>query len=108
MIYSGGPLPREIPSADLVSFTFARAHEWGERPALIDGLTGASVSYTQLQNDIRRVAAGLAAHGFARGDTLAIFMPNGVEYPSIELIDEIPRSPSGKILRRVLRDRARV
>jgi hypothetical protein len=61
MIYSGGPLPRESPCAALVSFTFAQAHEWGERPALIDGLTGASVSYAQLESDIRRVASGLAA-----------------------------------------------
>ena len=80
MIYSGGPLEREIPDVDLVSFTLERAEKRGEKPALIDGPSGRAVSYTELGRLVRSCAAGLAGRGFKPGETFAIFMPNVPEY----------------------------
>ncbi|MFE4971461.1 4-coumarate--CoA ligase family protein [Kitasatospora sp. NPDC056651] len=57
----------------------AAAH--GDRPALIDGLTGETVSYARLASSVERVAAGLAATGVRRGDVVALFSPNSTAYP---------------------------
>ena len=80
MIYSGGPLAADIPDVDLASFTLARAKELGGKPALIDGPSGRALSYADLERSVRSLAAGLAALGFAKGDTFAFFMPNVPEY----------------------------
>ncbi|MFE2351911.1 4-coumarate--CoA ligase family protein [Kitasatospora cineracea] len=55
--------------------------EHADRPALVDGLTGRSVSYRELETGSRRVAAGLAEAGVARGDVVALFSPNSIAYP---------------------------
>jgi len=73
-------MPAEIPDLDLASFTLARATELGGKPALIDGPSGRALSYADLERSVRSLAAGLAARGFAHGDTFAIFMPNVPEY----------------------------
>jgi acyl-CoA synthetase (AMP-forming)/AMP-acid ligase II len=80
MIYSGGPLAAEIPDVDLATFTLRRAKQLGEKPALIDGASGRALSYAELEQSVRRFAGGLAARGFARGDTFGIYMPNVPEY----------------------------
>jgi acyl-CoA synthetase (AMP-forming)/AMP-acid ligase II len=80
VIYSGGQLVAGIPDIDLASFTLARAKELGGKPALIDGPSGRALSYAELERSVRGLAAGLAARGFAKGDTFAIFMPNVPEY----------------------------
>ena len=54
---------REIPDLDLVNFTFAGARELGDKPALIDGVTGEAVGYGRLDERIRALAAGLAGAG---------------------------------------------
>ncbi len=80
MIYSGDPLAADIPDIDLASFTLHRAKELGGKPALIDGPSGRTLSYADLERSVRSLAAGLTARGFAKGDTFAIFMPNVPEY----------------------------
>jgi acyl-CoA synthetase (AMP-forming)/AMP-acid ligase II len=69
--------PIELPIHEAV---LARAAEFGDAPALIDGTDGTTLTYRQLDRFHRRVAAGLA--------------------------DAVPRAASGKILRRQLRERA--
>ncbi|GAA2087084.1 4-coumarate--CoA ligase family protein [Kitasatospora saccharophila] len=55
--------------------------EHAERPALVDGLTGRSVSYRELDAASRRLAAGLAEAGVAKGDVVALHSPNSLAYP---------------------------
>jgi acyl-CoA synthetase (AMP-forming)/AMP-acid ligase II len=69
-----------IPDTDVTSFVLERAAEWGAKPALIDGPSGRSLTYGELASSVRRLAAGLAARGFGRGDVLAVYMPNLPEY----------------------------
>jgi acyl-CoA synthetase (AMP-forming)/AMP-acid ligase II len=80
MIYSGGPLEAEIPDLDLARFTLQRARELGDKPALIDGPSGRTLSYAELERSVRAFAAGIAGRGFTKGDTFAIYMPNAPEY----------------------------
>ena len=70
----------DIPEVSLTEFVLGKAAERGDKPAIIDGPTGRTVTYAQLVSLVRRVAAGLAAHGFQKGDVLGIYSPNVPEY----------------------------
>jgi acyl-CoA synthetase (AMP-forming)/AMP-acid ligase II len=80
MIYSGGPITSEVPNADLTSFALQRANVLATKPALVEGPTGRTVTYGELERSVRALAAGLVARGFAKGDTFAIYMSNVPEY----------------------------
>ncbi|HEX2126738.1 MAG TPA: AMP-binding protein, partial [Thermoleophilaceae bacterium] len=70
----------EIPDADLTSFVLEHAAGRADKPALIDGPSGRTLTYGQLAGAIRALAAGLDARGFGKGDVLAVYMPNLPEY----------------------------
>jgi acyl-CoA synthetase (AMP-forming)/AMP-acid ligase II len=71
----------DIPDVSLTEFVLARAEELGDKPALIDGSSGRTITYAQLAESVRAVAAGLADRGFRKGDTFAHYAPNLPEYP---------------------------
>jgi acyl-CoA synthetase (AMP-forming)/AMP-acid ligase II len=79
-IYTGSYDEVDIPDVDITSFVFERAEQNADKPALIDGPTGRTVTYRELVGGIRALAAGLAARGFGKGDVLAVYMPNLPEY----------------------------
>ena len=70
----------EIPIRPLHEHVFTQADRWPDKPALIDGPTGRTLTYARLRGAARAVAAGLAARGFGRGDVFAIYSPNVPEY----------------------------
>jgi acyl-CoA synthetase (AMP-forming)/AMP-acid ligase II len=75
------PLPDvTVPDVPLTPFVLQRASAFGDRPALIDGPSGRTITYTQLQQGIQAIAAGLAKRGFGKGDVFAIYSPNLPEY----------------------------
>jgi acyl-CoA synthetase (AMP-forming)/AMP-acid ligase II len=76
MIYKGPYAEVDIPEVPLTSFVLQKAGLWGGKPALIDGLSGESITYEQLANAIQHAAAGLAQRGFQKGDVMAIYSPN--------------------------------
>ncbi|HET9253955.1 MAG TPA: AMP-binding protein [Pseudonocardiaceae bacterium] len=67
----------ELP---LAGYVFEHAWWWSERTALIDSVTGASLTYQELTAAVSRAAAGLAAHGVARGDVVMLCGPNGADF----------------------------
>ncbi len=69
-----------IPEISLAAFTLERARERGRKPALIDGPSGRTITYDQLPGLVARVAGGLAARGFKKGERLALYSPNVPEY----------------------------
>ena len=69
-----------IPETPMTSFALRHAARLAAQPALIDGPTGRALTYGQLAGDVRRAAAWLAARGYHKGDVLAIFAPNSLEY----------------------------
>ena len=80
MIYRS-PLPDvEIPVRPLHEHVFEHAGRWPDKPALIDGPSGRTLTYARLRSMARAAAAGLAARGFGRGDVLAVYSPNLPEY----------------------------
>jgi len=56
----------------------ARAADRGDAVYLVDAETGRTLSFSALQASCRRIGALLDCHGVARGDKVAVVMPNGV------------------------------
>ena len=78
------PYPDEpIPEQTLTEFVFADAARRSDKPAVIEGPTGRTVSYGALLDSIRRLADGLASSGFGPGRVLAIMAPNLPEYATV-------------------------
>src|SRR5205809_1103262 len=69
-----------VPDIALHRLVLARAAERGTKPALIDGPSGRILTYAALTRGADRVAAGLAARGFKKGDVLGLFTPNLPEF----------------------------
>src|SRR3982751_5275587 len=72
--------PVTIPDCSLTEFVFRRAEEFADKAALIEGPTGRVVTYSQLVQSVRRVAASLHARGFRKGHVFGIMSPNLPEY----------------------------
>src|SRR5215210_3683202 len=76
-----GPYPEvTIPEVSITPFVFQNAAALGDKPALIEGETGRTITYAQLTDSIRRAAAGLAARGFKAHDIFGILSPNVPEF----------------------------
>ena len=70
----------QIPDVPLHELVLAGAGRWADAAALVDGPSGRTLTYGQLAGGVRRMAAGLAARGFRKGDVFAIHSPNVPEY----------------------------
>ena len=70
----------DIPEGNLVDVLLRHCGRLGDKRALVDGPSGRRITYAELPVMVRRFATGLAQRGFAKGDVLAIFMPNVPEY----------------------------
>lgn len=75
------PLPEvDIPNVPITQFVMQRCLEYPDRPAIIDGSTGETLSYAQLQSRIKALAGGLQNNGFSAGTVLALIAPNCPDY----------------------------
>ncbi|WP_406049641.1 AMP-binding protein [Kribbella sp. NBC_00889] len=75
--------PVEVLDVPIHDAVLGRAQEYGDRPAMVDGVTGKELSYAQLDAMTRRVAAGLAELGIRHGDVIALYSPNTILYPVV-------------------------
>lgn len=69
-----------IPPVPLHEYVLRHAQRLANKPALIDGPSGRTLTYGQLAGGIRACAAGLAKRGFKKGDVFGIYCPNLPEY----------------------------
>nr|WP_281291831.1 AMP-binding protein [Streptomyces tailanensis] len=76
--YADAP-PVELPIHDAV---LGHAAEFGDLPALIDGIDGTTLTYEQVDRFHRRLAAAFADAGVRKGDVLALHSPNTIAYPT--------------------------
>jgi 4-coumarate--CoA ligase len=75
------PLPDvDIPDVLLSDLVLRHAADLPDKPALIDGPTGRTLTFAGFDDAVRRLAGGLAARGFGPGDVVAIMAPNVPEY----------------------------
>ena len=76
------PLPDvTIPDGSVSDYVLRGCSELGNRRAVVDGLSGDTLTYAELKLYINRVASGLAARGLKPGERVAIFSPNTIWYP---------------------------
>ncbi len=80
MIVASSSPSVNVPEVPITEYVLRHAVRLADKPALVDGPTGRTLTYRQLADGIRRAAAGLARRGFAKGDVLAIYSPNLPEY----------------------------
>src|SRR6187455_726689 len=66
----------QVPDVALAEYVLGGATSHGEKPALIDGASGAVTTYAELSGQVREVAAGLAAAGIGPGDVVGLLAPN--------------------------------
>ena len=72
-----------IPEISLTKLVLEKASALGDKPALIEGPTGRTITFAQLAESIRRVAANLAQRGFKQGEVFGVLSPNIPEYAII-------------------------
>ena len=69
-----------VPDIALTPYILRHAERLAAKPALIDGLSGRTLTYGEFARAIRSTAAGLSDRGFSAGDVFAIYAPNCIEY----------------------------
>ncbi|KAF0906125.1 hypothetical protein E2562_009116 [Oryza meyeriana var. granulata] len=67
-------------SQTLQEYCFAKMAEVGSRPCLIDGQTGESYTYAEVEKMTRRAAAGLRRMGVGKGDVVMNLLRNCPEF----------------------------
>jgi acyl-CoA synthetase (AMP-forming)/AMP-acid ligase II len=75
--------PVEVPTTPIVETVLAHAAERGDHPALVDGVSGQTITYAQLAHMVDRLAAGLAEAGVRPGDVVALHSPNTILFPVV-------------------------
>jgi len=74
-----------IPDVPLTDFVLRHTERLRDRPAIIDGPTGRTLTFGDVADRVKRAAAALHRLGFAKGDVFAIYSPNVPEYAVIFL-----------------------
>jgi acyl-CoA synthetase (AMP-forming)/AMP-acid ligase II len=69
-----------IPDVSLTTLVLGAAAARGDAPALVAGEDGRTITYAQLDDLVRRCAAGFVARGLRAGDVVGIYAPNLPEY----------------------------
>ena len=85
MIFENNNPNVKVPQKDLTSVVLKRVDELKEKSALIDGISGRTLSYSELRSQIDHLATGLHERGLKKGDVCAVFCPNLPEYATIFL-----------------------
>ena len=76
-----GPYPDvDIPETALTPLVMRRASELPDKPALIDGPSGRTITYSQLADSIAIAAHNLQQRGFKKGEVFGILSPNCPDY----------------------------
>jgi len=68
------------PASRWPEFVLGQARQRGGKRALVDAVTGRALTYRELAIDVRRVGAGVAAHGVRAGDVVALCAPNSIDF----------------------------
>lgn len=79
-VYESTFAPVAIPDESVTAFVLRHADRLADKPALIDGPSGRTLTYGALRDQILRLAGGLRARGVAKGTTIALMSPNLPEF----------------------------
>ena len=78
----GSPFhPEPIPEVPLHHALLAEFQKYASRDVVVDSITGKTYTFQQLIDSVKRFACGLYKLGVRKGDVVAIFSPNTIDYP---------------------------
>jgi acyl-CoA synthetase (AMP-forming)/AMP-acid ligase II len=80
MIFQSPWPPLDLPPCSICDAVLGGASQLGEKPAVIEGDTGRTLSYRQLVEGADRVAASLARAGLRPRQPFAIALPNSIDF----------------------------
>lgn len=80
MIFRSTDSPLSVPPLSLTDFVMHQFETLHDRAAVIEGLTGRTLTYAQLATGMRCMAVGLGKRGMKKGDVFAILLPNLPEF----------------------------
>ncbi|KAK2149251.1 hypothetical protein LSH36_459g02007 [Paralvinella palmiformis] len=69
-----------IPEVSLAEFILNEAKCFSDRIAFIDDATGRTMTFTEFNDDVNKLAKGLHAIGLEKNDVIALCLPNMIEY----------------------------
>jgi acyl-CoA synthetase (AMP-forming)/AMP-acid ligase II len=69
-----------LPDVSIAEAILPAAEARGDKPAVIESETGATLTYRALAEGARRVAAGIAKAGIRPGDPVAVALPNCLDF----------------------------
>lgn len=76
--------PVEIPNVTLTEFVLGGVPESClDSAALVDAASGREVTFRNVRESVRRFGAGITAAGLRKGEVVAIYSPNSLEYPTV-------------------------
>ena len=70
----------ELPALALTPYVLEHAGQLADKAAFIDGTTGRTLTYGELDDAVRRQAGGWLEAGLAKGEVVAVMAPNCPEY----------------------------
>ncbi|KAL5565782.1 hypothetical protein UlMin_028946 [Ulmus minor] len=73
-------LPRE-PNLSMVSFLFRNVSSYPHKPALIDGDSSETLSFSLLKSMVIKASHGFLHLGIKKSDVVLIFAPNSIQFP---------------------------
>ncbi|OBK30400.1 AMP-binding protein [Mycobacterium asiaticum] len=82
--YERGPSTPPLLETTIGANLASTATTFAEHEALVDVAAGRRWSYTELLNDVRRLATGLLAAGITKGDRVGIWAPNRWEWVLVQ------------------------
>ena len=72
--------PVDIPDVSVFDYVFGDSTPDLDRVAIVDGPSGASITYRELIDQIEAVAGALSQRGIGIGDVVALHAPNGIGF----------------------------
>ncbi|KAM1803861.1 hypothetical protein ACFX12_029791 [Malus domestica] len=73
-------LPRD-PNLSMVSFLFRNSSSYSHKPALIEGESSETLSFSQFKSKVIQVSHGLIHLGIKKNDVVLILAPNSIQFP---------------------------
>lgn len=75
-------LPKPTSNISMVSFFFRNISSYPDKPALIDGHSGQTLSFSEVKSMVSKVSFGLYHQlGIKKNDVVLIFAPNSIQFP---------------------------
>lgn len=75
----------EVPTLPFVQYFIEKMEQEGDKPAMIDGVSGATLKFSEMVSGIYNLSYGWQSAGLEAGDVVCLVTPNHIEMPLVLL-----------------------